>query len=289
MKNRTVLRINLREQKGTYLKIPEIHNYIGGEPVAIFLLSKFKKNENIDEPYVSFTSGPFNGLFPYASKGVFLESIGKEYTINIGGGKLPSLMNFANIDTIEIIGKAKKPVYVVINNKDIKIIEVNKDTKLESFGISGKRSQIIYTNENILVDNYFKYSIQSRAFTKNNLKGISFSPITNKPIGDKEQYLELYKKLLDRQKELTVSSGSNPSCFGCPMGCAFSSNIEDINVSILPRALVSCGFAENIYNDINTVFACFQVLKYDYNHDFLEAFAFKMGEFFKDFKNYLNS
>lgn len=286
MKNRTVLRINLEEGTSTYLKIPEINEYIGGEPVSIYLLSRFRESHP-NTPYMSFTSGPFNGVFPYASKGVFLESIERGYTTTIGGGKLPALMNLANIDSLEVIGIAKKPSYIIVNDKEVQIIDKDKHSSLNSFGISGKRSQVEFKGKNILVDSYFKYSTNSEISNINNLKGISFSPSTNKLIGDKEQYVELYQKILEKQKEVTVTAGSYPSCFGCPLGCAFSGNTENLNVSILPRALVSCGFAENIYNNINIVFACFQVLKYDYNHDFLEAFAFKMGSFLREFNKTL--
>jgi aldehyde:ferredoxin oxidoreductase len=268
----TVVRINLNSQEYSFLTLPKVSEYIGGEVAATFLaLEHYKQDPDKTLPYLSINTGPFNGIFPYTSKGYIMYIKSGKDTSFVGGGKIASLMNFSNILSIEIVGKSTDPIILDISPRAVKFIKPSVNS-VSSLGIAGRRSSITFLNE-IICDEYFLYGESKEIYKDTNLMGLNFSTDSELAIPDIENYNEIYKSILEKESMLSVSRGSNPSCFGCPMGCAFSKNAETANVSILPRSLISCAFAEPIYSDVNTVFACFSVLGMGYNHEFLETFS----------------
>ena len=128
--------------------------------------------------------------------------------------------------------------------------------------------------------NYFSFG----DFTNNPLNiscniGIKISRTQQTDLYAFYDYENWYSRILDRYKELTVEPRNNPSCMGCPMGCDFSASGEDnTKISVLPRSLISCVFAESIYKDIPLVFGCLNSVGYKYRHNHLENLPGLFGE-----------
>ncbi|PIR43184.1 hypothetical protein COV24_04025 [candidate division WWE3 bacterium CG10_big_fil_rev_8_21_14_0_10_32_10] len=281
-KKRNILQIDLSTKDYFFKSFPEINKYIGGEPVSLFLLRELINTEPTSN-YVSITTGPLCGVFPYTSKSVITSYFKGHYKEYVGGGKIGSFMSLSYLDSIEFYNSSPTPVYIELVGKDIRFINAEESFNIDSLGLSGRRTKIQFSNE-ILSDDYFSYGEKNEFFPQNNLLGLVYSPQGEFYIPDIDNYNEVRRKVLDKESELLVVKGTSPSCYGCPMGCALSKNMENLNVSVLPRSLISCAYAEPIYNDINLVFSCLQSLGFDYDHEFLEKFPGKIGDLNKSIK-----
>jgi len=271
MNLKTTLSINLENQIVNNYKIEESKNFVGGEPLSISrLLTHLKDNAHQD--YMSITTGPFNGIYPYCSKVVFLYYSDYRYSVDVGGGSLGAFLNYANISSLEFIGKSENRLYLNIKDKEVEFKEFNKDLDKKSLGLFAKRSFIDFTNKGAYVDDYFNVT-DHNTFIQNNLRGICFSTNGEFAIESLSAYNQMRQLIIQKKNELTIKKSNKPSCYGCPLGCKFSANKESLKISALPRSLVACGFATNIYSDINTVFGCFNALDYRYNHEFLEGLS----------------
>lgn len=104
-----------------------IRKYLGGRGLGVKLLSKLA-DANIDplspENPLIFTSGPLSGLAPMASGAVLTSKsplTGTIFSWNMTGG-FGSELKKAEIDALVVIGKAKRPSYVKIEEGNVKIV-----------------------------------------------------------------------------------------------------------------------------------------------------------------------
>lgn len=104
-----------------------IRKYLGGRGLGVKLLSELS-DANIDpldpgNPLI-FTSGPLSGLAPMASGAVLTSKsplTGTIFSWNMGGG-FGSELKKAEIDALIVIGKAKRPSYVKIEEGNVEIM-----------------------------------------------------------------------------------------------------------------------------------------------------------------------
>ena len=283
--NKSVLYIDLATREYSFKTIEGISTYIGGEVLGNFLLKSFIENTGIKQEsnYFSLVSGPLNGVFPYTSKAVANFFSGGYKSSFVGGGKVGGFLNFSNLYAIEVVNSSEKPVYLEIKKGEVKF--VNTNSNIRSLGLSGRRF-IVEFEKDVFVDGVFSYGSNT---LKNNLKGLVFSYDGEYSIKDLDDYNDVLEKIRSREKELLVSRSNNYSCLGCPMGCDFSTSVDNSKTSALTKSLVGCSFADSIYSDINLVFLCFQSIGFSYNHEFLEQFPYSAGLLNKSLNELLES
>lgn len=104
-----------------------IRKYLGGRGLGVKLLSELA-DANIDplspENPLIFTSGPLSGLAPMASGAVLTSKsplTGTVFSWNMSGG-FGSELKKAEIDALIVIGKAKRPSYVKIEEGNVEIM-----------------------------------------------------------------------------------------------------------------------------------------------------------------------
>jgi|LakMenE01Jun11ns_1017448.scaffolds.fasta_scaffold9958564_6 hypothetical protein len=248
--------------------------YIGGVAVSYRLLSDYYE----DNPII-ISTGPLAGCFPYISKGNLLFSDNGNLVEKYGGGTFPAFLNFAGYDAIVIKGNSANNIQVNIGD-DITIEQIDGEFDPKDYDLSLSKNAV-------LSKNYFSFGdfSDSPLNLKANI-GFKITKSIQKNLFSYYDYENWYTKILDRYKELTVEPRNNPSCTGCPMGCDFSSAGEDnMKISILPRTLISCVFAESIYKDIPLVFGCLNSVGYDYKHNDLE----NLPQLFGELKSNLNA
>lgn len=281
--NKAVLQINLLSQEYSFRTIEGLSDYIGGEPLANYLLKSYIEKNDLSPltSYFSLVSGPLNGLFPFTSKAVATYLNGYDYYSYIGGGSAGGFLNLANLYALEIQNKSEKPVYLEIKKGEVKFFE--NISNIRSLGLSGRRFIFEFTSD-VFCDGVFSYG---KNHLNNNLKGLVFSFDSEYVIKDLDDYADVVAKIRDREKELIITRSTNYSCLGCPMACDFSTRIDNNKTSTLTKSLIGCGFADSIYNDINLVFLCFQSIGFSYNHDFLEAFPQVAGKLNKNLSEIL--
>lgn len=288
MMNPKIIRVDLENKDFSIISDSGSERYLGGEPLAFYLLGEKIERPFKNENYLSISSGPINGLFPYTSKSVILHlSKGLLLSKYVGGGAIGALMKLSNIVSIELLGDAKKPTYLDITPKGVNFIDVSDELNTKEYGLTGRRSTIIF-KKTILSDGYFNFG-RPKNDISNNLYGLTFSTQGEISLPDMDSYWEVVSLVNSKIGELSVGKSGNHSCFGCPMGCAMSGTPETGNVSLLPRSLVACAYAESIYSDISTVFSCLSVLGYNYKHEFLESFSDMAGDMIKNTYNKIES
>ena len=105
------------------------HSWIGGKAFGVWALFREEPVDCEDfDPgrILIFSSGPLTGTIAPASSRA---NISNRHILNGGvstssiGGFFPSEMKYAGYDHILITGKAKSPVYLYINNEDVKILD----------------------------------------------------------------------------------------------------------------------------------------------------------------------
>lgn len=279
---KNILYINLAEKTSEYKSSTDLYKYIGGVGVGIKLL-----HEEYDSDPIIFSIGPLNGFFPFASKtSVVLNSDGVVEDIYIGG-TLSNRIRFAGVDAIVFEGRSENPVNIEIIDNEVKFYEAESDIGL--LGLPGKRSTLTWesgdeskTNtiaessdageKKFLLDGYFSTSekILEKKLILKNIKGISITGNKTYEIKNPEEYDKIYKSIMGRINEMWIDANKYPSCSGCPMGCIASKRGE-IGGNIVIHSLVACNFAEGIYTDIGTVFACLNVLGLEYRHEDIQS------------------
>jgi aldehyde:ferredoxin oxidoreductase len=264
-KNKKALIVNLNKMEHRVKSFPDLNKFIGGVGMGL----KIFQNYLNQDPTV-LAIGPLNGFFPFVSKtAIILDNDGVVEDIYLGGS-LHTRLRFAGIDALVITGKAKTPTILDIRCTDVNFHTI--ETQLDSLGLPGKKSIIQVTQNDVVLDGYFKTPERflHKKLTKKNLVGISITgEETYKPT-DFEKYKELYNSLLQKKDSMTVIKNAFPSCSNCPMGCAKAKDGE-IGGNVLVHSLVACQYAEKIYSDIGIVFSCLNVLGYDYTHEDIEA------------------
>jgi len=264
-----VLYINFDEQTFEFKIHEDLWKYIGGIAVSYKLaLDNFEENPMI------LTCGPLSGFFPYISKANFLYLDSGKFVEKYRGGNIATNMNLASIDAIVMVGRPKGFIKVTVYDKEVLFSEeLEKDFDKTIYDFVAKKSTI-----NSL--GYFSFT--NRPLDSFNLQGgfgIKVEASRSIDLNDFYDYENLYQGFLNQYKELTVEPRNNPSCAGCPMGCDNSAvGEDDLNIAILPRCLISCGYAEEIYKNIPNVYAALNSVGYRYHHSHLENLPRLVGE-----------
>lgn len=247
----------------------DLWQYIGGIGVGYRLFA-----DNLAENPVILTAGPLSGYFPYISKANLLYLDNGTVQEKFGGGTIAGLLNMVGIDGIVFTGATDKFVHISLFNQEITItVETGED-------FERRYSDFILTKDKATSQRYFSFGNGinlGEAFTG----GISVSVDSTESLDfhDRHHYEDLYNDLLDQYRKLSVEPRSNPSCLGCPMGCDKSAMGEDEeNVAVLPRCLISCAYAEEVYKSIPTAYACLNSVGYKYHHSHLENLPTLVGE-----------
>jgi len=256
-----ILHINLNDITAEAKVVGGMSQYIGGTLTSLRLLEDF-----YDLNPIIVSTGLLAGIYPYVSKTNLVFLKGDTLVEKYGGGTIGVKMNFAGIDAIVISGHTEKFIELNYINENIVIKDVSEQSFIE------KESDLKLTSEDIFSNGYFSFgqNIMLENFMGGGLK-IKIDNANDIPINNHHDYKKLYSEILDSYKLLDVEPRNNPSCLGCPIGCDLSNvGEDDLNISILPRTLVACGFAANIYKSIPLVFSCFDALDYHVTHSQLE-------------------
>ena len=131
--------------------------YIGGRGLGSYLLYKFvpeKVDPLSEENHLIFTSGPANGTNLFYSSKVNLNTkspLTDIYLYSISSGTLGQKMRKAGFWAIDIKGTSKSPVYLVINNQQIRFRDASLLWGMETAeaqrrmleGLSGKEAATV--------------------------------------------------------------------------------------------------------------------------------------------------
>ncbi|HIE54436.1 MAG TPA: aldehyde ferredoxin oxidoreductase, partial [Chromatiaceae bacterium] len=152
-----ILRVNLTNNK-TWVQeySPDIaQQFIGGRGLAIKIL--WDEVKGVDplspENKLIFAAGPFNGL-PTPSGGKLVVAAKSPLTNGYGDGNLGTMatvhLRKAGYDAIVIEGKAKKPVYVYVENENVSILSAEGLWGLDTFETERKLKEIHGKNVGVL-------------------------------------------------------------------------------------------------------------------------------------------
>jgi len=131
MKNKAaqMIRVDLSKEKIEALPLRDdlIRDYIGGEGVGSRLL--WEMVEPHTEPYapenvILFVTAPFNGtIFPAGARSCVVFKSPETGTISMSniGGRWSSELKFAGYELIAVTGKAKRPLYLWIDDETIEL------------------------------------------------------------------------------------------------------------------------------------------------------------------------
>jgi aldehyde:ferredoxin oxidoreductase len=262
--SKKILTIDLDRHTYEVRNHTDLHKYIGGIGLGLKL---YQIHEERD-PLI-FAVGPLNGFFPFASKtAIILNDSGTVEDLYIGGS-LSLRIRFTDIDAIVLLGKSKEQTILNISNTALEFKKADED--IYTFGLPGKRSVINFTEPKVFLDHEFtthEYMLEEKLKQKNLSGMVVTGTETAVPI-EFDKYKELYASILKRTNEITVEESNKPSCSNCPMGCE-KSRYGEIGGNVFVHSLVACQYAERIYSDINTTFACLNSIGYTYTHEDLE-------------------
>ncbi len=268
---RTVLYLDLSDRKAEFKTHEDLNKYIGGIGIAYKLML-----DNFDRAKAIIATGPLSGLFPYVSKTALLykrQDNGKVHEL-FGGGNIGPLMNLANVDAIVITGETHENLDISISNGEVVFSAVSDINE------AGYVSPQLLLEANKVVSNgYFSFGEVIGVIDLNFRVGINIKTTKEYDIYDYYGYVKVYDEILDLYKELEVEPRNNPSCFGCPIGCDYSSIGEDnLGPAVLVRCLVACGYANQIYKEVPLVYSCLSSIGYTYYHSDLTNISEKVGE-----------
>lgn len=274
--HKSILEINLSQGTAQIKISGDLFRTLGGIVSAYQLYLEYFE----DDPII-FAAGPLSGMFPYISKCVALYKSNGELVEKYGGGNIAAKMNLANIDAIVLTGSSsyKRNLKIDVFENSINVQELLTENINESMLFPDLRIR----SQKIVSQGYFEFGEIDQPIIPGGEIQINIEHSESFDIRNIYDYEKLYKKLLETFRELSVDPANSPSCFGCPMGCEKSLKGEDdLNISVLPRCLVSCGYAASIYKHIPTVFACLQSIGYDYTHSDLEQIPLILAEIKED-------
>jgi len=130
-----ILRVNLTDQKIHVEPLDEkiAKDYLGGRGLGIYLMYRELKR-GIDplspENKICFLTGPLQGtITPYAPKFVVVNKSPLSGCFSrtvTGGGAVGPELKYAGYDALVVEGKAKKPVYIWIDDDKVKIMDAEK-------------------------------------------------------------------------------------------------------------------------------------------------------------------
>jgi len=240
-----------------------LHKFVGGIGLGLKLYELYYKQD----PLI-FSIGPLNGFYPFASKtSVLLNNEGVIEDLYIGGN-LSTRIRFCGLDSIVIIGTAKNNLVVDILNTNVKF---EKGVPIENLGLPGKRSVLRVFENKALLEDYFQtpHDFLYKTLKNKRVDGVVVTGSEVFSVDKFSDYTVLYNKILSQRDEISIKADTYPSCSNCPRGCQRSIKGE-IGGNVLTHCLVTCQFADSIFNNIGIVFSCLNTLGYDYNHEDLE-------------------
>ncbi|PIS22679.1 hypothetical protein COT50_00565 [candidate division WWE3 bacterium CG08_land_8_20_14_0_20_41_10] len=265
MESKKTLFVNLSQKTAEIQLLPELAPFVGGVTLGVKLYALYKDFD----PVVACV-GPLNGYFPLASKTCFVvQNDGVMEDLYIGGG-LSFRLKFAGIDALVLAGSSSDDTVLDITNTQVKFLDMHTD--FDSLGLPGKKSILQMEKGSLLLDGYFGFDsgMLEKKFVAKKLLGFSVTGTKKVPILESAKYQTLFTEILGQKELVKVGANNYPSCSGCPLGCD-KSKIGEMGGNILVHSLVACGYAENIYSNLGTVFACLDCLEYKYTHEQLEA------------------
>jgi aldehyde:ferredoxin oxidoreductase len=129
-----MITVNLTKENIDILPIREdlIRDYIGGEGMGSRLLWEMVKAKT--EPFhpgntVVFATAPFNGtIFPAGARGciVFKSPESNGISMSNIGGRWGAELKFAGYDLVTVTGKAKRPVYLWVDDETVELRDAQK-------------------------------------------------------------------------------------------------------------------------------------------------------------------
>lgn len=268
MRFKKILFINLSQQTAVVQLLPELTDYVGGITMAVKLYSLYK-----DLDPVIICIGPLNGYFPFASKTCFFVENDGVFEDLYLGGSLGFRMAFSGLDAVILAGNSANNIVLDITDEIVKFLSVEKTAvDFDSLGLPGKRSVLQMDKGNLLLDGYFGLpaGFIEKKFVSKKVLGLCLTGTKNYKIHEVNKYTALFNQIVSQTSSMGVDFSSRPSCSGCPLGCT-ESRIGEMGGNILVHTLVACGYAENVYSNLGTVFACLDYLGYKYTHEELEA------------------
>lgn len=279
-----VLFVNLTDRQAEVQLLPELFPFVGGVAMGVKLYGLYK-----DFDPIVISIGPLNGYFPFVSKTCFVvENDGMIEDLYLGGS-FSSKLAYGGFDALILAGAADSQLVLDIVDEHVKFLDLGKSGEagvdFASLGLPGKRSILQMDAGNLLLDGYFglKMGFVEKKFMAKQLVGLCLTGTKTAQLGDIAKYTTLFKQILAQTGSIGLEFGSKPSCFGCPLGCS-ESRIGEMGGNILLHSLVACGYAENVYSNLGTVFACLDVLGYKYTHEQLEALPDIFTKALKEFE-----
>ncbi len=268
MEPKKVLFVNLSQKTAEVQLLPELVPFVGGVAMGVKIYSLYK---DLDPVVISI--GPLNGYFPFVSKTSFVvENDGVIEDLYLGGS-LGFRLAYSGFDALVLAGALDRQTVLDCVDEDVKFLEAgDAGVDFASLGLPGKRSILQMDAGNLLLDGYFglKIGFVEKKFIAKRLLGLCVTGTKVFELADASKYSALFNQLVGQAGSMGVDFGGRPSCSGCPLGCS-ESRIGEIGGNILLHSLVACGYAENIYSNLGTVFACLDALGYNYTHEQLEA------------------
>jgi len=268
MRPKKILFIDLSKREAEVRLLPELVPYVGGVAMGVKLYNLY---QDFDSVVVSI--GPLNGYFPFASKTSFvLENDGMIEDLYLGGS-LSFRLAFSGFDGLVLAGACDAETVLDIVDEEVKFLDgFSAGADVSSLGLPGKRSILQMDAGNLLLDGYFglKSGFVEKKFIAKKVLGLCLTGTKTVDLPDVTKYTALFNQILGQANTLGLDFGGRPSCSGCPLGCS-ESRIGEMGGNILVHSLVACGYAENIYSNLGTVFACLDILGYNYTHEELEA------------------
>ncbi len=214
-----ILRVDLTNDKVWVQEYsPDVaQNFIGGRGLAAKIL--WDEVKNVDplgpENKLVFASGPFNGL-PTPSGGKMVIAAKSPLTGGYGDGNLGTMatvhLRKAGYDAIVVEGKAKKPVYLYIENDDVAILSAEGLWGKDTFETEKELKKIHGKNVGVLSigpagENLVRYAVvisqEGRAAGRpgmgavmgsKKLKAVVIKGTKEIPVADKKKLQELSRE-----------------------------------------------------------------------------------------------
>ncbi|MFH1381622.1 MAG: aldehyde ferredoxin oxidoreductase family protein [Chloroflexota bacterium] len=126
--NTSILKIDLNREKSEIIEVDSsvLRKYIGGAGLAAKIL--WDETSPSTDPFspenrLMFMVGPLTGKVPLSSRAVFcaLSPANNAWGEATIGGSWPAELNNTGLTGIVVSGRAKKPVYVYVNNHEVRI------------------------------------------------------------------------------------------------------------------------------------------------------------------------
>jgi len=222
-----VLNVNLSTGEIRADQREDLVPYLGGAGVAAKLLQEHYKpglEPTSPKQPIIFAIGAGSFLFPVLTKVVaaFVSPLTGEYGESHAAGRLGMAMLMAGYDAIVITGKSRKPCYLAITDRDVKIREavsiwglpseetgrIIRDREHAGGRSSGKRSIIrigpagengvAFASVNVDTYRHFGRLGLGASMGGKHLKGISIFGERSMPVMNKNQYFKVYRDIYQR-------------------------------------------------------------------------------------------